>query len=98
MGGIMERVFPDDWDFGGAEINSAWDESAKIQNELAEKLPPEERKTLDILRDAYIHESNLAIQGAFTRGFFDGMELMTEYYSNRNLMTNSPAPPSQSPQ
>ena len=98
MGGIMERVFPDDWDFGGAKSVAAWDESAKIQNELAEKLPPEERKTLDVLRDAYIHESNLAIQGAFMRGFFDGMELMMEYYSNRNLMTNSPAPPSQSPQ
>ena len=98
MGGIMERVFPDDWDFGGAESNSAWDESAKIQNELAEKLPPEERKTLDVLRNSYIHESNLAIQGAFMRGFFDGMELMTEYYSSRNLMTDSPAPPSQSPQ
>ena len=27
MGGIMERVFPDDWDFGGAESNSAWDEA-----------------------------------------------------------------------
>ena len=98
MSGIMERVFPDDWDFGGAESNSAWDESVKIQNELAEKLVPEERKTLDILRDAYIRESYVAIQSAFMRGFFDGMELMMEYYSSRNLMTASPAPPSQSPQ
>ena len=98
MSGIMERVFPDDWDFGGAKSVAAWDESVKIQNELAEKLPPEERKTLDVLRNAYIHESNLAIQGAFARGFFDGMELMMEYYSSRNLMTDSPAPPSQSPQ
>ena len=23
MGGIMERVFPDDWDFGGAENKAA---------------------------------------------------------------------------
>lgn len=79
----MERVFPDDWEFGAAESDAAWDESVKIQNELAEKLPPEERKTLDILRDAYIHESDIAIQGAFMRGFFDGMELMMEYYSRR---------------
>ena len=98
MSGIMERVFPDDWDFGVAESDAAWNESVKIQNELAEKLAPEERKTLDILRDAYIRESNVAIQSAFMRGFFDGMELMMEYYSSRNLMTASPAPPSQSPQ
>ena len=89
MSGIMERVFPDDWDFGGAESTAAWNESVKIQNELAEKLPPEERKTLDILRDAYIHESNVAIQGAFTRGFFDGMELMMEYYSRRTVRGKS---------
>ena len=89
MGGIMERVFPDDWDFGGVENKAAWDESVKIQNELAEKLAPEERKTLDILRDAYIHESNVAIQGAFMRGFFDGMELMMEYYSSRNCPDSS---------
>ena len=80
---MMERLFPNDWDFGGEERRKAEQETAKIRKELLQKLEPDEKSQLDRLHTAYIRESNCELKDAYTQGVCDGMELMLEFYGRQ---------------
>ena len=83
---MMERLFPEEWNFGGAKRAEAAKKTAQIRRELLQTLEPEEKACLDRLHTAYIRESGLEIQDAYTQGFCDGMELMMEYYGRRKSL------------
>ena len=80
---MIERLFPQDWDFGGEERREMAQKVDKIQEILSEKLEAEDRNLLNQLFDSLIQASNAEIKSAFERGFWDGMELMLEYYRHQ---------------
>ena len=80
---MMERLFPNDWDFGGEERRKAEQETAKVKAALSAKLDPEGAALLERLSDAFTRSSNFEIRDAFTQGVCDGMELMLEFYGRQ---------------
>ena len=83
---MIERLFPEGWDFGGEERREAGEKTAQIRRELSRRLDQESKSQLDRLHTAYIRESNLEIKDAYMQGVCDGMELMMEYCGRRGRL------------
>ena len=81
----MERLFPEEWNFGGEEHHTAGKHTVQIREELANRLDQPGKKLLDDFCDAYIRETNCEIRDAYTQGVCDGMELMMEYGRRQGL-------------
>ena len=68
-----------EWNFGGDERRKIEREAAAIREMLNQKLDPECKKSLENLCDAFIKSSNCEVKDAFIQGFYNGIDLMTEY-------------------
>ena len=79
MSGILDRLFPNDWDFGGPERAAASEKTAQIREELVGKLDQSGKELLETFCAAYSRESGLELKDAYAMGLCDGMELMMEY-------------------
>ena len=75
----MNRLFPEEYNFGGAKCAEESETAARLRKELLHTLEPEERSLLDRLRSARLRASSAEIRGAYQKGFYDGMELMLGY-------------------
>ena len=83
MSGVIDRLFPDDWNFGGPERDAASKKTAQIREKLTGLLDQSEKGLIEAFCAAYNRETDLEIKDAYTQGVFDGMELMTECFRRR---------------
>ena len=76
---MIERLFPEEWNFGGGKRREMERETVKIKEALSGKLDPEGRELLEQLSTSFIRSSNLEIQDAFAQGFWTALDLIMEY-------------------
>ncbi len=80
MESVIDRLLNlTEWNFGGDERREIDREAAAIRETLNQKLDPECKKTLENLCDAFMKSSNCEVKDAFIQGFYNGIDLMTEY-------------------
>ena len=80
---MIERLFPEERNFGGEKRGETEQEIQRIKEALSEKMDMQGKRLLEQLSDACIRSSNLEIRDAFMQGLYDGMELMMRYYQAR---------------
>ena len=77
---MIERLYPSDYPFGGAECTDIESELEHLSAILSEKLNEDGQATLEKLSALWHRQANLMLKDAFKQGFCAAFKLMRETF------------------
>ena len=80
---MIEKLMNPERPYGEAAYSALSKEINRLQQIIAEQLPPQSYGQLEQLSDAYIRRETAALHDAFADGFWTGLELLLEFHQRK---------------